>query len=189
MPQLPDWAVPAETRAVPTIDVLFREYADTVLRLVGRLLGPGASADDVDDVVQEVFITVDRVLHRYRGEGTLFSFIYGVTVRVVLRFLRSRRRYRRMIERFETASTGQPASYPNPEETTEQREQVHAVWRALLRLRADRRLVFLLFHVEGLTAHEIATTLKLTEETVRYRLRCARTELQGHLARQRGQRP
>lgn len=173
---------------VPTLEDLYRAHATDVFRLVSRLLGPTATHADVDDLVQEVFMTVDRALSGFRGDGTPFSFVYGVTTRVVMRHLRSRRRYREMIDRFEAGPVARPAAPPDPAETAEQRELVHRVWGALLRIKADRRIVFVLANIEGRTAPEIAEMLDLSEEAVRSRLRRARTELEQRLARSGVQR-
>ncbi len=167
--------------ALPALEVLYQRHAPAVLRLVSRLLGPGATEADVDDMTQEVFITVDRARRGFRGEGTEFAFVYGVTTRVVMRQLRGRRRYRDMIARFEAGSEATTALRPNPEETAAQREQVRRVWGALLRIPSSRRVPLLLYRLEGLTAPEIAAALDLGEEAVRSRIRRGQSELERYL--------
>ncbi len=170
---------------VPSFDEIFHRHADAVCRRVGRLLGPTSSTADIDDVCQQVFLAVHRGLPKFKGESQLSTWIYGITTRVVLRYLRGWRRYRLLIQRFE----GQlPLQSPaGLEESAAQRQALERVWSVLIRLEPERRVVFLLHEWEGLTALEIADQLGLTEEAVRSRLRRARAELETRLQK-RGER-
>ncbi len=172
----------AETSLAPTLEGLFRAHADDVARIVARLLGPAASADDVDDVSQQVFIAIHRALPRFRGEASVTTWIYGISTRVVLQHLRGWRRYRAMITRFE-ASTVFDAAPIGVEETVAQREALRRVWSALLRIAPERRVVLVLHELEGKSTREVAAALELGEEAVRSRLRRARQELEARLAR------
>src|SRR5262245_37099609 len=87
----------AEVEAEPlTLELLFRRHADDVHRIVRRLLGPAASAADVDDLIQQVFLAAHRALPQFRRDAATTTWIYGVASRTVLHHLRSRRRYRLM---------------------------------------------------------------------------------------------
>lgn len=164
-----------------TLEVLFRRHAEDVCRIVSRLLGPAASTADVDDLAQQAFIAIHRALPRFRGESQVTTWIYGITTRVVWQELRSRRRYRAMVDRFERLVLPDPP--PGIEETVEQREALKRVWSALLRIDADRRVVLVLHELEGLSAKEIGGLLELSEEAVRSRLRRGRKELEELLSR------
>jgi RNA polymerase sigma-70 factor (ECF subfamily) len=159
-----------------TLESLFRTYADDVCRIVARLLGPGASEADVDDLAQQVFLAAHRALPRFRGDSQVRTWMYGITARIVLQHLRGRRRYRAMIERFEAAME-LVETPPGLEEEIARRQALHRVWSALLRIKPERRVVFVLFEIEGLSAGEIAAVLGVKEEAVRSRLRRAREDL------------
>ncbi|MEQ9500767.1 MAG: RNA polymerase sigma factor [Deltaproteobacteria bacterium] len=173
------------TLPLPPLEEIYRCHASVVFRLVSRLLGPGATEADVDDMVQEVFITIDRARHGYRQEGSHFAFVYGVTTRVVMRQLRGRRRYRAMLDRFESQRVESTTVPPDPEETAVQREQVRRLWSALMRIPPERRVPLLLYRVEGLSAREVADALGLGEEAVRSRIRRAQRELERQLGGRR----
>ncbi len=164
-----------------TLEVLFRRHAGDVCRIVSRLLGPSASNADVDDIAQQVFLQIHRALPRFRGESQVTTWIYGISARVVWQELRTRRRYRAMVDRFEQTSIPDPPA--GVEETLEQREALKRVWGALVRIDADRRVVLVLHELEGLSAKEIGGLLELSEEAVRSRLRRGRKELEEHLLR------
>lgn len=167
---------PGSGQELPPLEALYAAHAHDVFRLVSRILGPGAAQADVDDLVQEAFMTVDRLRGQYRGEGSPYAFVYGVTTRRVLRHLRGRRRYTAMLGRFEKAHP-EAALPPNPEETAEHRQAVSRLGRALEKVKPERRVVLILHRLEGLSAPEIGRLLNLSEEAVRSRLRRARSDL------------
>ncbi len=70
------------------IDDLFKEHAGYVARLAFRLLG---RQDEVDDIVQDVFITLFRHLDGIRQTEALRAWLATTTVRMVRRRLRVRR--------------------------------------------------------------------------------------------------
>lgn len=166
--------------ARPTLDALFRAHADDVHRIVRRLLGPGASEADVDDLVQQVFLAAHRALPRFRGDSKTSTWMYGIASRTVLHHLRSRRRYRAMIDRLEAVEWPVDCS----EKRIEDRDELRRVWRALMRINPKKRVVFVLHEIEGLSGPEIATMLEVKEPTIRSRLHHARRELMAELAKE-----
>jgi RNA polymerase sigma-70 factor (ECF subfamily) len=175
-PSLAEPSEVAETAPPYTTEELFRRHVGDVCRIVSRLLGPQASEADVDDVVQQVFIAADRALPRFRGDSKVTTWLYGISTRVVLHNLRGRRRYRAMIDRFEASIAEAPAPR-DPEEALADRDAVRQVWGALLHVAPKKRVVFVLYEIEGMTAREIAEALEISEASVRTRLRRARGEL------------
>ena len=157
-----------------TTEALFRRHVGDVTRIVARLLGPGAGEDDVDDITQQVFIAADRSLHRFRGDAKVTTWLYGIASRTVLHNLRGRRRYRQMIERFEEHVARADADV---HKRIEDREALSLVWGALLRVPPKRRVVFVLYEIEGMTSPEVAEILDVSEATVRTRLRRARGQV------------
>ena len=70
------------------LDDLFKEHAAYVARVAFRLLG---RQDEVDDIVQDVFITLFRHLDSIRQAESLRAWLATTTVRMVRRRLRVRR--------------------------------------------------------------------------------------------------
>lgn len=181
--------ISAMTRAIAsagvelTIEAVFRAHCDDVYRMVGRLLGPGASTADIEDLTQLVFIAVQRSLPNFRGESKLSTWIYGVATRVVMSQLRGWRRNRRLIGALEALP---PDSYDdNPERSFAHREELIAVWRCLLKIKPKKRVVYVMHEIEGLSGPEIAEILSIPVATVWTRLHHARRELLSSLERAR----
>jgi RNA polymerase sigma-70 factor (ECF subfamily) len=149
------------------IHSLLVELIPRVRNLVRYLVRNDA---DTDDLTQDALIVVLRDLGAYRGEGALQSWVDRVVARVTLRRLRSDRS-RAVVElRPQLAEVGPACS----SDTLLLRR---AMVRLLDRLPFEQRQALVLRHVLGMTVAEIAKELDAPAETVRSRLRLARSKL------------
>ncbi len=151
---------------------LFRQHRGDVARLVQRLLG---WRSEVDDVVQEVFLQVHRSLKDFRFGSRFSTWLYRVTVNVVLMQRRSARSRPQLVDAPPGLHIEDGAL--SPEEQTLRNRRVEAFYRLLDRLSEKKRTAYILHEIEGLTPAEIAATVKAPVLTVRTRLFYARREL------------
>ncbi len=172
----------------PLLD--FREIYDTYFPFAwrtARRLGVRPSA--LDDVTQEVFLVVHRKLDLLADHGTLRCWLYAVVVRVV-------RQHRRTLHRkspHERAEAVDPselemADSHRPDEIAMTNQAKRTVEDILERFDEDRRIVFVLHELEGLTAAEIAEITGANVNTVYSRLRLARAEFEERIAKIGGAR-
>jgi RNA polymerase sigma-70 factor (ECF subfamily) len=171
--------------ARPTLEQLFQRHAHDVGRLVTRLLGPGASRADAEDLTQQIFLAAHRALPRFRGESQASTWLYGIATRLVYREIRGWTRRRRMIATLESMMTMRPSAAEPHDRAVESRQELARVWRHLLDIDAKKRLVLILHDLEGLTGREIAQIMDIKEPTVHTRLFHARRELMARLERAR----
>jgi RNA polymerase sigma-70 factor (ECF subfamily) len=151
---------------------LFHRHRSDVARLVQRMMGPTA---DLDDVVQEVFFQVHRSIKDFRGQARFSTWLYRVTVNVVLMQRRAAKSRPILVEAPEgltPASTGL-----SPDDDAARRARMQAFARLLERLSEKKRAVFVLHELEGLSAGEISEIVDAPVLTVRTRLFYARKEL------------
>ena len=73
----------------PTFDEVYAETFPAVWRTARRL---GVVESSIDDVVQEVFVTVYRRLDQFEGRCALKRWVFGILVRVVNNYRRTRGR-------------------------------------------------------------------------------------------------
>jgi RNA polymerase sigma-70 factor (ECF subfamily) len=173
-------AAPARTWA--EFDALYRDHFRFVWRTVRRL---GLQGSAVDDVVQEVFLVVHRRLGDFEGRSSAKTWLYGIVRRVVSDYRRTLRR------RPALASVDAPAAdidavaceEQGPEASAEQAERVRLLHRLLGELDDDKREVFILAELEGLTMAEISEALDVNANTLASRLRAARREFEAALDR------
>jgi RNA polymerase sigma-70 factor (ECF subfamily) len=151
---------------------LFRTHRNDVARIVFRMLGSSA---DIEDLVQEVFLQVHRSIGDFRGDARLSTWLYRLTVNVVLMHRRAAKSRPHLV--------GEDAASPPrdlrllPDEQVARRRRMTAFYRMLDKLSEKKRTVFVLHEIDGLTPLEIAKVVGAPVLTVRTRLFYARREL------------
>jgi len=156
---------------------LFRTHREDVARLVYRMTG---SSRDLEDLVQEVFLQVHRSLRDFRGESRFSTWLYRLTVNVVLMHRRSAKSRPQLVP--ELSDLPPPDSRPLPDEQLARSRRMSAFRRLIDRLSEKKRTVFLLHELEGLSPAEIGRVVGAPVLTVRTRLFYARRELLGMIA-------
>jgi len=154
---------------------LFRAHRADVARLAHRLLG---SDSELDDIVQDVFLQVHRSIREFRGQARFSTWLYRVTVNVVLMSRRAARSRPALVESadFHVANRGDERALPD--ERLSQRQRVEAFRRLLDRLTEKKRTVYILHELQGIAPAEIAEIVSAPVLTIRTRLFYARRELQ-----------
>ena len=153
---------------------LFRRHRGDVARLVYRMLGPTA---DAEDVVQEVFLQVHRSLGEFRGQAKFTTWLHRVAVNVVLMTRRAAKSRPALHHEREPEADHEPDHGPLPDEDAVRSQRIEAFRRLLDRLAEKKRAVFILHEIEGRSPAEIAELVDAPVLTVRTRLFYARREL------------
>ena len=184
----PRMAVPGPGRfAPPSFDAVYRAHARMVGRWAARLGGKGV---DVEDAIQDVFVTVARRLPDFRGDAPLEAWLYRITRKTVAN-LRRRARLRRWLPwgPDDDARVASPA--PGPGDALERRQAEARFQRLLDTLPARYREVLVLFELEEIATADIADLLQVKTATVRvwlHRGRAAFLTAEARLARAEGAR-
>ncbi len=155
-------------------DGIFRRHSRYVAGLALRLTGRD---DEIDDIVQEVFLQAMRALRELRGDEATRGWLRTVTIRTVRRRLRRRRWIAFVVGYDEQAYENLPAPGATPEDLAVLRR----VYDALERLPPDLRIVWLLREVEGERLESIAAMCECSLATVKRRLTLAKQELEAKL--------
>ena len=151
---------------------VFRNHRADVARLALRMTSrPG----DLEDLVQEVFLQVYRSIKDFRGQSRFSTWLYRVTVNVVL-MQRRAARSRPVLQEASDESFGADAR-ELPDDQLARTRRVAAFYRLLDRLSDKKRAVFVLHELEGLSPSEVAKVVNAPVLTVRTRLFYARREL------------
>ncbi len=147
--------------------VLVQRYSRYVYAQIARSV---RLVDDVEDLVQVVFIKAYENLHQLRKPDRFRPWLHSIIRNAVNSHHRRRAVQLRLEETF----------YPEPA-THEEEEIKHVVRAALHILSAEHRQVIAHHYFKGYSYAETADLLNLTVETVRGRLRRARLKLKGEL--------
>jgi RNA polymerase sigma-70 factor (ECF subfamily) len=158
------------------LEALYRAHARTVRRFAATLSTP----EELDDIVQDVFLIAGQRLHTFRGEADIRTWLYAITRNVV----RYRRRGAHRAQRRSAEYSLEPRlEFPTPEELLERKSKILAVNSALGALDDKYRRTVLLHAVEGLSGTEIAAHTGVEPKTVWVRLHRARALLKAALIR------
>lgn len=166
---VPDPGSRAEVTPVASLAEVYRAHHKFVWRSLLRLGIPEAR---VEDAVHELFLVVARKLPEFAGRSSLRTWLFAIALRVAQSFRRDAGRERRHLERLEHEPRSD-ASEPYG------RRDAAAVLHALLAtLDDDKRAVYIMVELEGMTAPEIAEALGVKLPTVYTRLRAARLAME-----------
>ncbi len=149
--------------------VLYDRYAPIVYRFLSAF---GVPSEEREDACQEVFVAVYRSLARFRGEARLSTWIYRIAARHAGRIAR-RRRVRGLLS---TLLVREPPPPPMPD-PSERSERLQLLDELVSKLSPKKRLVLVLFEIEGVPIEEVAKIAGCPENTAWSRLHYARAEL------------
>jgi RNA polymerase sigma-70 factor (ECF subfamily) len=134
---------------------LVRRYQEKVYWIAHRFVN---DHDQADDIVQDVFVKVYSALKQFRGESSVYTWLYRITVNIALNALRKQRirDFIRIDEFFETAGE----ETEQPDAIVEKDEQQKLIEEAIVKLPEKQKAVFLLRYYEELSYEEISQILK-----------------------------
>jgi RNA polymerase sigma-70 factor (ECF subfamily) len=150
---------------------LYRRHLARVSSLARWLLDPS----DADDAVQEVFIRVWQKLHTFAGQAAFSTWLHRVAVNLLVRRRQNQAISRKRHVRDETPMLALTAAPERPDLRV-------AIERAVEKLPAGAREVFVLHDMEGYKHDEIAELLSVDPGTSRSQLHRARLLLRQQLA-------
>ncbi len=169
---------------------LVRQSHRRIYNLCYRFTG---SADDAEDLTQEVFIKVYRTLASYdAAKGAFATWLTTMTRNLLVDHFR-RSKMERLSESLDTPASEDPDAQPlaaqladggpAPDQKLLGRERQAMVQAALQKLSPELRETVILRDLQDLDYKEIAQVLKVPEGTVKSRINRGRTELARLLAR------
>jgi RNA polymerase sigma-70 factor (ECF subfamily) len=157
-------------------DELVMLYQPRIVRTVFRLTGWGRR-DDVEDVVQEVFLAALNHGHGFRGTASLSTWLTAIAVN---KCRSHRRRLRVVWKRFVRASREEsewPAPASSGADALSADETSARVREAVAALSPRDREVVVLRYFEDLSLDEIAGLTRQSKNAVEVRLHRARARL------------
>ena len=146
---------------------LYRRFGDKMKSIAWQHLG---SRSDAEDAVQETFLKIHRAAKGFSGEAAFSTWLYRILVNTCYDALRRRRRRPE-----ETPIEDQPRE--RSAATVDEAKKM-TLRKLLAALPEQRRNVFVLFEIEGLSHAEIAGILGITEGNSKWILFSTKKQLQ-----------
>jgi RNA polymerase sigma-70 factor (ECF subfamily) len=179
MPRSPQ-RPPDPAPEVLAFDRVFADHATLVWRALRRL---GVTSTDIEDICQDVFLTISRRLQTFEGRSAISTWVYGICVHAALAYHRKRRR------RPEEPTHELPDIGVDPPQLHGlERSQALAIADSVLdALDDDKRVVFVLFEIEEMPMREVADAIGCPLQTAFTRLYAARRQFEAAICRAKAQ--
>jgi RNA polymerase sigma factor (sigma-70 family) len=155
-------------------EALFARHFEAVVRFFQNKL-----SRDHDDLIQQTFLGCLEARGRFRGDGSVRAFLFGVAHNVLGKHLRGRYREPTELD-FAHVSFAELGDTPSLVIAADQKQL--AMLTALRRIPIDHQVALELHYWEGMTAAELAEVLGLPVGTAKTRLRRAKQLLAAELA-------
>lgn len=180
--------LPETAKVRPTFAQIYDATFSFVWRTVRRL---GVEESAVDDVTQEVFVTVYRRLDDFEMRCAPKTWVFGIAMGIVRNYRRGRRRKDAAVPIATHLASAELVADggADPMEEASRAEAGRIVHGLLEQLDEEKAVVFVMAELEGMTVPEIADLVGINVNTVYSRLRAARKEFDQALSRMRAARP
>jgi RNA polymerase sigma-70 factor (ECF subfamily) len=160
---------------------LFERHVSGVYRHLKLLIGPN---EDVDDLVQLVFLNVFQSIKRFKGDSAFSTWLFRITINVARQEIRVRGRQRRLSTAVvDVGKVTSTSVRQTPESRVANWEHIYEV---LDRLTPKKRETFILYMYEGYSLEEIARLLGSSVSTIGSRLQAGRREILDVLGGEKG---
>lgn len=174
----------AQAGETAAYEELIRTHQQRVFAVVGGVL---RRREDIEDVVQQVFIKVYVSLRQFDLRSTFSTWLYKVAVNECYDYLRKKRVRRLVYEadlseeqvrQLQELESGAGMAQATPGADASQRAELRQiVGRLLDELNEEDRMMLVLKEVEGFSVEEIGQVLDVNVNTVKVRLFRARGRL------------
>lgn len=187
MDELADEAIVDRVRAgdAGLYEILIRRHNQRLYRAIRAIL---RRDDDVEDVMQQVYVDAYQHLDQFRGTAKFSTWLTRIAVNRAIRIGHGTRRSLEIVTPDSTNLAIELAAAPelDPEHTMYGHELQGILESLIDQLPDPFRVVFVLREVEGLSTAETAACLSINEDTVKTRLHRAKRLLRERLDRRLG---
>ncbi|MGE5380155.1 MAG: RNA polymerase sigma factor [Methylocystaceae bacterium] len=150
---------------------IVKRYQKRVAALIYSLI---QVPDDVDDMAQDVFITVYRHLEQFEFRSSFSTWIYRIAINKCRDWQRKQYRYKYWFKGWDDNLEYTAVTQESTEDRVTVRQQIN-------QLDEKYRIVIVLYYFQGMKCQEIASILKVSNKTVETRLFRARKLLADRL--------
>jgi RNA polymerase sigma-70 factor (ECF subfamily) len=163
---------------------LVKEYSPKIYNLALRIM---RNEEDAEDVLQETFLTMMRKLSSFRGESSLYTWLYRIGTNIALGKLREKKHMDTQIAvdgpEFDNLRGLEISDWPEHLEEKFDSETFQACLKQAMNDLPDHyRAVFVLRDLENMSTRESAKILDISEANVKVRLMRARLFLRDQIA-------
>jgi RNA polymerase sigma-70 factor, ECF subfamily len=170
-----EWLKKLQRDDYNAFELIYNSYHRRIYSFANKLL---PSSTDVEEIVQNVFLTLWNQRKNIRITSSLIAYLYGIARHMIYQVIQQKINYDSFVAYY--LENNQEYSFITEEEFL-YKELENKVKRLIKELPERRRQIFLLSREEGLTYKQIALKLEISENTVDTQIRNALSFLRTHL--------
>lgn len=173
---------------IAAFNEIVARYKGKIYNYLYRMTG---SAEDAEDLTQEVFVRMYTNIHTFRAEASLSTWLFRIAGNLCVDAFRRKKKERSLVSSLDTplysddedsnATRDVPDMTTAPETLLSRKELGGQIEIALKKLPPKLRSAVILHDIEGLAYEEIATVEKIPLGTVKSRIFNARVALREYL--------
>ncbi len=133
---------------------------------------------DAEEVTQEVFIKVHLNLNKFKGNSTLKTWIYRITVNASIQHVQKQKHTTLSLIR---DSKPEQVNFNHPGVLLEKKEDAKILYKTIDILPESQKTAFILSYIEGLPRQEVADIMETTLKSVESLLQRAKKKMREHL--------
>lgn len=131
-------------------EILIEKYQRRVYGIIRKMV---IIHEDADDVLQNTFIKAFENIHKFKGEASLFTWLYRIATNESLNFLKKKKRYAYLLLKDHEKAMELHVDSSNHISGSEIQKTLQKI---ILKLPEKQRLVFNLKYFEDLSYREIS---------------------------------
>lgn len=147
------------------LEKIIAEYKPVVSFRVRKSIG--SLTPDWEDIVNEILAnTIDKLRSgAFRGDSSVGTFIYTITSRRIVDFIRQKSKTLKFAP--------EPKTYPTPPDILDQKERAESLTLKINSLKPKYKEILYLYYYKELTRDEVATKLGISPRRVSERINYA----------------
>ena len=163
---------------IDAFEDIVKKYENKVYGIVFHMM---KNQNEVEDLAQEVFLKVYKNLDRFKGDSSLYTWIYKITVNLCLDELKKRKNIIYLDEKI-SVEEGEidkelPSNERSQEELYEDKELKENLHRCINKLPDKQKMMIVLRDIKGFSYDEMAKITNNKIGTVKSQINRARLKL------------
>ena len=163
---------------IDVYEEIIKKYENKVCGIIYHMI---KNQNDVEDLAQEVFIKVYKNLSKFKGDSSLYTWIYKITVNLCLDEVKKRKNIIYLDEKLEVEDGELERELPSSDKTQvelyEEKELKEKLHKCIGKLPEKQRVMIVLRDIKGFSYEEISEITSVKLGTVKSQINRARLKL------------
>ena len=153
-------------------------YTTYKVQVYNTALGYVQNVEEAEEVAQDVFLKVHKSIATFKGDASLSTWIYRITINTALNYIKKKKR-RQIFSVF--SAEDEVPHFDHPGIILENKEKAGWLYKAIDTLPDRQKTAFILCHVEGLPQQEAANIMEISLKALESLLQRAKAQLRTKL--------